>query len=452
MNTFYHGDCLFVMDHDIEPESVDLIYLDPPFFTGKIQKGKKWRPEAMGISFEDSKEYWGKQQAGMHKNAPLWMNEIPRSDEFKAYLWYMLKRLELCKRVLKPTGSIYLHCDWHASHYLKMVMDKIFGEDNFKNEIIWNYRRWTNATKNYSKMHDILLYYTKSKVYSFNKQTTTITPTQYQEQAQKRGFASNTIKGKRQIIIFDQSKVEGIDLSKYDIVTHKSTKDCVTYANDVWADIDYIPSGSKERIGYPTQKPKALLNRIIEASSNKGDVVLDPFCGCGTTIAVAQQLNRQWIGIDISKDAYKISHKRESQLSLGENKEAQYISRDLTEVMAMDWKPFEMWGNQYYRATKPYPDKEVDGITKDGVPIQVKAHKTKIDSTDIHKFNSGIENHPALQIVKPKTAYFLSQSGFTNSTRELVSKLKDTGKITIELKEPKDLLPPNTTEMEDNNG
>jgi len=137
-NAFYHGDCLFVLKHDIAPESIDLIYLDPPFFTGKIQKGQ-WRPEAMEVSFQDSKKFW--KEKGVSVHAPHWLKYIAiQRPDFASYIYYMMLRLQACHDVLRKTGSIYLHCDWKASHYLKMIMDEIFGYKNFQNEIIWGYK------------------------------------------------------------------------------------------------------------------------------------------------------------------------------------------------------------------------------------------------------------------------------------------------------------------------
>jgi site-specific DNA-methyltransferase (adenine-specific) len=176
-NTFYDGDCLFVLKHDIPSDSVDLIYLDPPFFTGKVQKGTvkaEWQPEAMEVSFEDRKEYWAKHLDNMREKAPAWLSSIAiRRPEFAAYLYYMMERLQACHRALKKTGSIYLHCDYRASHYLKMVMDEIFGEDSFRNEIIWRIG-WISGYKTqkigWIRNHDTILYYTKSDDFTFNKE------------------------------------------------------------------------------------------------------------------------------------------------------------------------------------------------------------------------------------------------------------------------------------------
>ena len=168
-NVFYHGDCLTILNHsqDIASGSIDLIYLDPPFFTGKVQKGiARWTPEAMEVSYEDSKKFWGEQ--GLATSAPEWMTAIARDrPDFARYLHYMMVRLIACRRVLKPTGSIYLHCDDKASHYLKMVMDKVFGWENFRNEVIWCYHGGGVATHQYKKKHDIILFYSKQDKYFF---------------------------------------------------------------------------------------------------------------------------------------------------------------------------------------------------------------------------------------------------------------------------------------------
>jgi len=192
-----------------------------------------------------------------------------------AYLSMMAPRLIKLRRVLKPTGSLYLHCDPTASHYLKLLLDSVFGANNFRNEIIWHYRRWTGAAKSFLKMHDTLLFYTKSDEYTFNRQ---FTP--YTDASLKRKQNYHT-------------RIKGDDV----YVTHVDERG--VGENDVWY-IQLLNSQAKERLGYPTQKPEALLERIITASSNPGDVILDPFCGCGTAVAVAERLGRRWIGIDIT--------------------------------------------------------------------------------------------------------------------------------------------------------
>jgi site-specific DNA-methyltransferase (adenine-specific) len=195
-----------------------------------------------------------------------------------AYLSMMAPRLVELRRVLSAQGSIYLHCDSTASHYLKILMDAIFKPQNFQNEVIWWYREWSKSTNRFLRNHDTLLFYSKEPEHTFN--------------ILRVPLSASTLRrfgGKRQ-----------------DFADEKRTRKITTnedseggFRPDVW-DINLLPAAAAERLGYPTQKPLALLDLIIQASSNPGDVVLDPFCGCGTTLAAAQNLGRQWIGIDIT--------------------------------------------------------------------------------------------------------------------------------------------------------
>ncbi|HSP68604.1 MAG TPA: DNA methyltransferase, partial [Bryobacteraceae bacterium] len=198
-------------------------------------------------------------------------------SDMMAYLAMMAPRLLELERVLKPSGSIYLHCDPTASHYLKILMDAIFGEDGFRSEIIWSYRRWPTNAKNFQHMHDVLLYYAKGDAPTFN---VLYEPASESFLRRFKGMANRLDPGATKKRALDKP-TPGMPL------------------RDVW-DISIIAGSAAERLGYPTQKPEALLERIIRVSSNEGDVVLDPFCGCGTSIAVAQRLKRKWIGIDIT--------------------------------------------------------------------------------------------------------------------------------------------------------
>lgn len=363
MNTFYHGDCLFVMRHDILPESIDLIYLDPPFFTGKIQKGtKKWQPGAMEVAFEDSKRFW--KEKGISGLAPEWLKHIAiKRPDFASYLYYMMERLQACHRVLKPTGSIYLHCDWRASHYLKMVMDEIFNYKNLRNEIIWHRNSGGIGRTSFNKRHDTLLNYSKTNRYFYNGKA--IGDLREQDEGTFGGYFGVDSNGRR----FREVRKSG--------KTYKYYMDEPKNPDDVWK-IPQIPERDEtERVGYPTQKPEALLERIIKASSNEGDLVLDPFCGCGTTVIVASKLGRRFIGIDIDTSdrkkgelptAFQVIKNRSHELF----SQSRYISRDLKEVLEIGAREFEDWASEFYGATKPYPDKGVDGITKDGIAIQVK--------------------------------------------------------------------------------
>jgi DNA modification methylase len=220
-----------------------------------------------------------------------------------AYLTMMVVRLVELKRVLKPTGSIYLHCDTTASHYLKLLMDAVFGLGCFRNEIIWCYHKWSTKAPQFAKNHDVILFYSKSpeKQHTFNTQYAAPTTG-----TQKRW------KGKKQRAYFEDGVRKATSL---DTPSQNPMGD--------WWEISIINPNAKERLGYPTQKPEALLERIILASSKPGDVVLDPFCGCGTAVAVAQRLERHWLGIDITCFATHLIKKR-LQDAFGEDIKKQY--------------------------------------------------------------------------------------------------------------------------------
>jgi len=421
MNAFYHGDCLFVMNHDIPAESVDLIYLDPPFFTGKVQKGtKKWQPGAMEVSYEDSKKFWGDSEKvnAMRTKSPEWLKHIAQTrPDFASYLFYMKERLEACHQVLQPTGSIYLHCDWRASHYLKMIMDEIFGYDNFRNEVIWCYSGASSpGMKQYAKKHDTIFYYSKSAQWTFNPDAI----------RQPYSLTSKSMEGRPKTFHHgDKTICELNPLGKYP------------------EDWFYIPTGvamAKERVGYPTQKPLALLKHIIKASSNEGDVVLDPFCGCGTAIIAAQRLHRQWIGIDISKDAYEVSGHRINELPL-DFTHLKYVERTLKDVLAIQ-KPqgknsFEEWVNEYFQATKPMPDEGVDGISPNGVPIQTKTFL--VSSTWVRKLFGDAKLHP--QVKQPCNHVILvSQKGFDDGARQQQFKIQTKEGIKVDLFTPTMML------------
>ena len=287
----------------IDSDCVDLIYLDPPFnkkkvFTSPIGKN------AVGASFsdifreEDVKDEWLQDIKEEHYFIHNLLSTVKviegRASYNFCYLAYMAIRLIECQRVLKPTGSIYLHCDPTMSHYLKLLLDCIFGEANFRNEIIWHYRRWTAGNKNFQRMHDIIFRYSKSDNFVFNVQYEPygdwIKKDYNYTDKDGRRWRWHTVKGKRyKVYLEDPDK--GVKL------------------NDVWQ-IPYLGSTAKERTGYPTQKPLALLERIITASCVEGGVVLDPFCGCATTCVAAEKLDRRWVGVDVSIKAYELVETR----------------------------------------------------------------------------------------------------------------------------------------------
>ena len=299
-NRLYFGDCLEVMREDIPEESVDLIYLDPPFNSKRLYNafigGAQWvafdDTWRWHETIEDFDQVAGRPRyKGIMEGLRLMLGDGPQL----AYLSYMANRLVECHRVLKPTGSIYLHCDPTMSHYLKTIMDTVFGPTHFQNEIVWSYRRYTAVSNRFQREHDIVLFYKASSVGKFN-----VIHEPYGEESGKR---DSHYKQGDDARWFRWQKRKGKDPYKVYLSTEGRR------AGDLW-NIPHINASAKERLGYPTQKPIALLERIIKASSNEGDVVLDPFCGCGTAIHAAQNLGRQWIGIDICVNACKVIEKR----------------------------------------------------------------------------------------------------------------------------------------------
>jgi len=289
-NRLIWGDNLHVM-RQLPSESIDLIYIDPPFFSGR----------QYNIIFGDQNE--------VRSFTDIWEGGMP------GYLIWLNARLYEMKRLLKKTGSIYVHCDWHASHYIKVEMDKIFGYENFRNEIVWFYRRWTNVQSNFQRMHDVILFYSKSDRYLFNK--VEIPVREYLQERKQKGWNSNTVEsgGKRirQLIVYDREaftqavQAGRVKPEEWDKIVYAEQR--TLYAPDVW-EIPFINPVAKERIGYPTQKPEALVERIIKASTQEGDVVADFFCGGGTTPAVAQRLGRRWIACDQSRVAVAVTADR----------------------------------------------------------------------------------------------------------------------------------------------
>ncbi|MCI0450036.1 MAG: site-specific DNA-methyltransferase [Chlorobi bacterium] len=271
-NRLFFGDCLHIM-RQLPSKSIDLIYIDPPFFSGRNYN----------VIFGDKNE--------MRSFTDIWEGGMP------GYLVWLNVRLYEMKRLLKDTGSIYVHLDWHASHYVKVEMDKIFGYDNFVNEIVWWYRRWSNASKNYQRMHDVILFYKKSDNYKFN--------IQYQEYA-KPEVIEQTVRG----VI--EGKLVRLRDEKGDYIKREKENKGVQ-CHDVF-DIQHVQPTAKERIGYPTQKPEKLLERIIIGGTDENDVVADFFCGGGTTPTVAQKLNRRWVACDQSRIAVSITADRINKL------------------------------------------------------------------------------------------------------------------------------------------
>ncbi len=312
--TAYYGDCFDIIskwENEGFKEVADLIYGDPPFNSNRnygapTSKAQETDTGSMD-AFTDMWTYDDKAIARTkricksvgHPASKLiqslrdWLEE--EDDGMLAYLSYMADRLWKLHGMLKQTGSIYLHCDPFASYYLRLLMDAIFGKKNFRNEIVWHYRRWTAASNRFQRMHDTILFYSKTDQYTFTKPLQPYADEKYIE---------DTVRG-----VVD-GKLVRLKNEDGSYIKRKTQRKGVLM-HDVWHDINFIPPTSKEREGYPTQKPLALLDRIILASSNPGDLVLDPFCGCGTTMESAFRNGRQFMGIDISVfSVYSVTKKR----------------------------------------------------------------------------------------------------------------------------------------------
>ena len=295
MNKLYNIDCIDIpRDH---LGTVDLIYIDPPYATGRIFKNKE------GFGFDD-KNFDTSAYDGSFDNFFNSIKEVIKPFELD-YLKYMYPRLKLMKDLLTDNGSIYVHCDWHIGHYLKIILDEIFGKENFVNSIAWCYTQGGRPVHGFPNKHDYLYFYSKKyNKFILNKNDIKI------PYKQPSRFSKVDEDGRKYYETYGSGKKKKY---KYYIDDGK-----IPY--DFWIDIHKITGTSAvcsntELVDYPTQKPEKLLERIIKASSNEGSIVLDCFCGSGTTLAVAEKLKRKWIGCDISSHAIDVSRKRLEKLN-----------------------------------------------------------------------------------------------------------------------------------------
>jgi len=332
------GDCLIEL-RKLDDQSVDLIYLDPPFFTQKKQS-LKTRDNSKEYSFEDT---WG---------------------NIESYKNYILERLQECKRIIKDTGSIFLHCDRSASHHLRIALDEVFGSNNFQSEIIWSYKRWSNAKKGLLNAHQVIYFYSKTPNYKFNKIYESYSPTTNIDQIfQKRERDRN---GKTR---YKKSETGGVEL----VQEKKGVP-----LSDVW-EIPYLNPKAEERVGYPTQKPVILLERIIHLTTDKDDVVLDPFCGSGTTLVAAALLGRKYIGIDISEGAIELT---KSRLANPVKTESALLKKGKEAYLNQDQKVLEMLNE--LDALPVQRNKGIDGFLKIGnstkpVPIKIQRERESFE-------------------------------------------------------------------------
>lgn len=405
---FYCGDNLEVLGELIPAESVDLVYLDPPFNSQRtyniVYKDSRAQAEAF-------KDHWSWEEAAPQYMKLLEATEAPAKlrtllrglrdllidddADLLAYIAMMAPRIFALHRVLKPTGSMYLHCDPTASHYLKLILDATFGTIGFVSEIIWQRTNVHSDAKRWSPVSDTLLFYSKGTDFRWNPihvpHSDEYLASKYRFKDQDgrryrlgditspnprpnmmyewRGHASpkNGWRFSKETMarLHDEGRIWYPD-SKEKRPQFKRYLDEMpgTLLGNVWTDIDPINSQAFERIGYPTQKPLALLERILIASSNPGDLVLDPFCGCGTTIEASERLGRRWIGIDIARKAVEVTEERFKRLSI-ELPVVEWYPPDTDAAAALAQRSgikFEAWVRQKIRASRRRKhDRGIDG-------------------------------------------------------------------------------------------
>lgn len=358
-NVLYYGDNLEILRKYIPDDSIDLIYLDPPFNSKKDynvlfkENDTSWSP-AQIKAFEDTWRWDSRAEETYQEiitKAPMKLAKLISAmrdgigaNDVMAYLVNMAARLAELHRILKPTGSLYLHCDPTASHYLKLILDQIFGPINFRNEIVWKrssaHSDIGQGAKHMGRLHDIIFFYSKSDSYICNMQFTGYKQQyidsfyRFIESGTGRRYTLDNIVGpggkskgnpyyeflgvtrywryskERMQELYEQGRI--IQSKPGAVPRYKRYLDEMSGVplQDIWDDIPPIGSQAKERLGYPTQKPLPLLERIISFSSNEGDLVLDPFCGCGTALVAAHKLNRKWVGLDITHLAINVMKRR----------------------------------------------------------------------------------------------------------------------------------------------
>jgi len=473
MNQLILGDCLEVLKK-INSESVDLIYIDPPFFSNRTYE-VIWGDKGEVRSFEDR-----------------------FSGGIEHYITWLKDRTQEMHRILKPTGSIFVHCDWHASHYIKIyILDKIFGYTNFRGEIAWQrHNAHNDAKKKLAVLKDSIFYYTKNGEYSYNPIYIGLSDEYknnfYRFEDEKGIFRLSDLTGPKinpndkewkgfhpknsgrswsvskeavsELVGLEEAKklttIEKLDLlfengliqiSKTGIPSFKRYLDSSkgSLLGDVWTDIKSVASQSKEKIGYPTQKPEKLLERIILMASNENDTVLDCFVGGGTTIAVADRLNRNWIGIDQSVQAIKVTEFRlnKQQSLFSKPFTVQLHKYDYDTLRYKDAFEFETWIVGQFGGisnAKQRGDLGLDGRTRENQPIQVKRSDT-IGRNVIDNFFSAVQRFDKVSFEKNKSENkpvgFVIAFSFGKGAVQEVARLKVEEQIIIELVTVENIVP-----------
>ena len=480
-NTLYYGDNLQVLREHIPDESVDLVYLDPPFNSNAsynvLFREKSGEDSPAQIkAFTDTWEWTletertFEQDIILHPGTPAAVKDMIAAfrqfigqNAMMAYLVMMTPRLVELRRVLKPTGSLYLHCDPTASHYLKILLDTVFGKGNFRNEITWKRTSAHNSARKFGPNSDTILFYSKSEIYTWNgarqrldqeyienfyrhhdengryqlvdltapgvrngdsgQPWRGINPTDGGRHWAVPGQIAEMVCGQNAASLTTQEKLDQLDWAGWiywpprgqipRIKRYLDDEDPRMPAQAIWNDIGPISSQAKERLGYPTQKPEALLERIINASSNAGDVVLDPFCGCGTAVAAAQKLGRQWLGIDITHLAVALLKSRlKTAFNLNQGKDYGVVGepRDVGSARAL-WEQdpfqFQFWAVSLLEAQpqgeqRRGADRGIDGIiyfvdgprrTPQKLVVQVKGGR--VSSPQIRDLKGVVEREKA---------------------------------------------------------
>jgi site-specific DNA-methyltransferase (adenine-specific) len=405
VNRLIVGDNLEIMKR-LEEESVDLIYLDTPFFSNR--KYEIICGDAGEIrSFEDR-----------------WAGGIDH------YVMWLKERVMLMHRLLKKTGSIFLHCDWHADAYIRVdILDKIFGMKNFRNAIDWCYNVGGKSKNQFARKKDTIFWYSKTRKWTFNGNCVGI----------KRDTGTKSMGGK--IGVDENGRPYQDKIVRLSGKIYRYYLDEDKIPEDWWIDINSIQSGSNERIGYPTQKPEALLERIIKCASNEGDLILDPFMGGGTTAAVADRLNRKWIGIDQSAVAIRVTELRlDKQQGLFSPPFSVEMHRyDYDTLRYSDAFEFESWIVRQFGGTpnlRQRGDFGLDGILEDGTPLQVK-RSDGIGRNVIDNFKSAAERVDkkvfAQNKKEKKPIGYIIAFSFSKGAIEEVARLKLKDGIVIEL-------------------
>jgi len=439
-NTIYCGDCRDILLRFPE-NSVDLIYADPPFFSNRRYE-VIWGDGYELRAFEDR-----------------WKGGINN------YVSWMMERLRECKRVLKDTGVLYLHLDHHASHYMKVELDKLFGETNFINEIIWKrhfggHSDSKQGAKHFGRSHDVILLYSKTGKYTWNQQYEPFSKEyldafyKYVEPTTGRRYRLDNLTGPGGAAkgnphyeflgvtrYWRYSKENMERLYKEGRIVQTKPTSVPAYKryldemkgvplSDIWGNIKPIQK-TNENLGYPTQKPELLLEHIINTSSNPSEIVLDPFCGCGTAIAVAHKLGRRWVGIDVSPTACKLIAKRIRKLAR-QNPEIIGLPRTIHELKQIQPFEFQNWvADRLHGRTNPRKvgDMGIDGWVELDVPLQVKQSEG-VGRKVVDEFETAIKRYSKTKALKKGVIVGFS---FTKDAFEEVARVKLEEGIEIKL-------------------